>query len=211
MRKLIIASTNQGKIGEFRTLLKDFAWQIYSLADLNYLENVNETGTTFYENAKIKAANIFRYYPDAFVLADDSGLCVTALDDKPGIYTARYGGADATYAEKFTLIWQELAARQVPPTHWQAHFVCSLCLLCPWGDMFGYTGEFHGEISAEAKGDNGFGYDPIFYVPEYGMTAAEMPAELKNKISHRAKALQALLADLPRVLALDPQAKESHV
>ena len=77
--------------------------------------------------------------------------------------------------------------------------------------MFGYTGEFHGEISAEAKGDNGFGYDPIFYVPEYGMTAAEMPAELKNKISHRAKALQALLADLPRVLALDPQAKESHV
>lgn len=211
MRKLIIASSNQGKIREFRALLQDFPWQIYSLADLNYLENVNETGTTFYENAQIKAANIFQYYPDAFVLADDSGLCVTALDDAPGIYSARFGGKDLPYLQKFTLLWQELIARKIPRDHWQARFVCSLCLLCPWGDIFGYTGEFHGEISSEAKGDNGFGYDPIFYVPEYDLTAAQMPAELKNKISHRARALAALLADLPRVLALDPQEKEKNV
>lgn len=211
MRKLIIASSNQGKIREFRALLQDFPWQIYSLADLNYLENVNETGTTFFENAKIKAANIFQYYPNCFVLADDSGLCVTALNDAPGIYTARYGGKDLAYKDKFTLLWQELIARQIPRDHWQAHFVCSLCLLCPWGDMFNYTGEFHGEIASEARGENGFGYDPIFYVPEYNLTAAEMKADLKNKISHRARALEALLADLPRVLALDPEEKEKNV
>lgn len=211
MRKLIIASSNQGKIREFRALLQNFPFQICSLADLNYLENVNETGTTFAENAQIKAANIFQYYPDAFVLSDDSGLCVTALDDRPGIYTARYGGKDLAYPEKFTLLWQELIANKVPRANWQAHFVCSLCLLCPWGDVFTYTGEFHGEISSEARGDNGFGYDPIFYVPEYNLTAAEMPAELKNKISHRARASAALIADLPRVLALDPNEKENNV
>lgn len=211
MRKLIIASSNQGKIREFKALLQDFPWQIYSLADLNYLENVNETGTTFAENAQIKAANIFQYYPDAFVLADDSGLCVTALNDAPGIYTARFGGKDLPYLQKFTLLWQELIAKKIPRDHWQARFVCSLCLLCPWGDIFSYTGEFHGEICSEARGDNGFGYDPIFYVPEYDLTAAQMPAELKNKISHRARAFAALLADLPRVLALDPQEKEKNV
>lgn len=200
MEKLIIATTNQGKLREFRDLLQDLDLEILSLADLNYMENVNETGTTFAENAQIKAANIFRFYPEAFALADDSGLCITALDNQPGIYSARFGGENTPYRQKFNLIWQELAARQVPPNKWQAHFTCNLCLICPWGDVYHYEREFHGQIIAEARGEDGFGYDPIFYLPEYGKTAAQLPLALKDKISHRALAMKALLADLPHIL-----------
>ena len=200
MEKLIIATTNQGKLREFRDLLQDLDLEILSLADLNYMENVNETGTTFAENAQIKAANIFRFYPEYFALADDSGLCITDLDNQPGIYSARFGGENTSYRQKFNLIWQELAARQVPPNKWQAHFTCNLCLICPWGDVYHYEREFHGQIIAEARGEDGFGYDPIFYLPEYGKTAAQLPLALKDKISHRALAMKALLADLPHIL-----------
>lgn len=202
MQKLIIASHNEGKIREFRALLADFDFEILSLTDISYLENINETGSTFAENAQIKATNIFRFHPQAYVLADDSGLCVPALDGAPGVYSARFAGENSSYSEKFTLLWQMLAERKVPPTAWQAYFHADLCLVTPRGDIFHYDGDFYGELLAEPRGDQGFGYDPIFYVPEYGQTAAMMPLELKNKISHRGIALAKLKADLPRVLAL---------
>lgn len=187
MRKIVFATGNQGKMKEVRMILSDLGCEIYSLKDLNLDVDIVEDGATFEENAMIKAKTICQMTGE-IVLADDSGLEVDYLDKAPGIYSARFLGEDTSYDIKNQYIIDKLANAQGDER--SARFVCAIACAYPDGTAQTTRGTIEGVIGYEPKGDNGFGYDPIFYVPEYNKSTAELSPEIKNKISHRGKALE---------------------
>lgn len=191
MKTIILASNNKHKLEEFRQLFAGLAVEVKSLEDMGFHEEIEETGVTFEENAAIKCNTVAARFPGCYVLADDSGLCVDRLNGAPGVYSARYGGEKATYAEKFRLLHEALAPW--PEKEWTAAFVCVLGLVCPDGRHLVFEGRFEGLIAREPAGPNGFGYDPIFYLPEWKKTAAELSPEEKNSVSHRGRAVEKLL------------------
>lgn len=200
---VVIATRNKGKVREIAELFKRRNLIIRSLDDYEGIPEIEETGSTFYENALIKAATV-AHLLHVPVLADDSGLVVDALDGEPGVYSARYAGEHANDADNNAKLLQSLSLRLTHPSDklgvghplvWsKAEFVCSLVLVDPDRRQNArFEGRCQGYILGEARGHNGFGYDPYFYLPEFGKTMAELSLEEKNKISHRAKALRQLI------------------
>ena len=189
MKKLIFATGNAGKMKEIRMILADMGYEIRSMKEEGIDPEIIEDGTTFEENAVIKAKAVAAL-TDAIVLADDSGLEIDALNKEPGIYSARYMGEDTSYHIKNNNLIERLEG--VPEERRTARFVCAIAAVLPDGKVLVTTGTIEGRIGYEEKGENGFGYDPIFYVPEYGCTSAELTEEQKNEISHRGKALRAM-------------------
>ena len=190
MKKLIFATGNENKMKEIRMILADCGYEILSQKEAGIDIDVVEAGLTFEENAIIKAIAISRQ-PEAegcLVLADDSGLEVDYLNKEPGIYSARYEGVDTPYSIKNQIIIDRLNG--VPDEKRTARFVCAIAAAFPDGRVETRRGTIEGRIGYEPAGENGFGYDPIFYVPEFGKTTAELSPEEKNKVSHRGKALE---------------------
>ncbi|MEE3392127.1 MAG: RdgB/HAM1 family non-canonical purine NTP pyrophosphatase [Lachnospiraceae bacterium] len=196
MREIIVATGNKNKMTEMREILEDSNVKLKSLKDIG-LGNIeiNENGRTFEENALIKARTVHEI-TKGIVIADDSGLVVDALDGAPGIYSARYMGHETSYHIKNTHIIKELEG--VPDEKRTARFVCAMACVMEDGGEFTVTRNFEGRIGYEEKGENGFGYDPIFYLPEYGCMSSELSPEEKNGISHRGKALRAMYEELFR-------------
>lgn len=188
-KKLVFATGNQGKVNEFRQMLGE-EYEIYSMKDLNLDINIVEDGKTFEENAVIKAKAVMEATGE-MVLADDSGFEVDCLNKEPGIYSARYMGEDTPYSIKN----QELLRRceGVPEEKRDARFVCVIACAYPDGSVDTATGIIEGKIAHEPKGENGFGYDPIFFLPERGCTTGELPPEEKNQISHRGIAIRKMV------------------
>lgn len=187
MKKIIFATTNQGKVKEVKMILKDLGVEVLSLKDIDMNVDVEENGTTFEENAIIKAKAISELTSE-IVLADDSGLEVDYLDKAPGIMSARYMGEDTSYDIKNQAIIDQLA--EAEGSERSARFVCAIACVMPDGDTFTTRATIEGEIGYKIEGEEGFGYDPIFYVPEFQCTTAQLTPEQKNKISHRGKALE---------------------
>lgn len=187
MDKIIFATGNEGKMKEVRMILEDLGLPVLSLKDVGITADVEENGTTFEENAQIKAKAIMEM-TGALVLADDSGLEVDALDKEPGIYSARYMGHDTSYHIKNQNIIDRLEGKVGEER--SARFVCAIAAAFPDGRVLTTRGTMEGQIGYEEKGENGFGYDPIFYLPEYQCYSAELSLEEKNKLSHRGKALR---------------------
>ena len=187
MDKIVFATGNEGKMKEVRMILEDLGLPVLSLKDAGITADVEENGTTFEENAQIKAKAIMEM-TGALVLADDSGLEVDALDKEPGIYSARYMGHDTSYHIKNQNIIDRLKGKVGEER--SARFVCAIAAAFPDGRVLITRGTMEGQIGYEEKGENGFGYDPIFYLPEYQCYSAELSLEEKNKLSHRGKALR---------------------
>ncbi|NLV32815.1 MAG: RdgB/HAM1 family non-canonical purine NTP pyrophosphatase [Acidobacteria bacterium] len=188
---LVVATRNAGKLREFQALLRPLGCDVRSLADLGITEEVEENGASFAENARLKAVGHSRLVPFP-VLADDSGLMVDALGGRPGIHSARYAGPGATDADRIRRILRELAA--VPGAPRTARFVSALALARAGRTLLEAEGSCRGVIIDRARGTRGFGYDPVFLFPELGRTFAELNEEEKNRYSHRARAVRALLA-----------------
>ncbi len=184
--KLLIASNNSGKIREYQFLLRDLGFDILSPGDLAIAETVAEEGNTYEENARIKAV-FYSRLGQVTALADDSGLEVDALGGRPGVRSARFAGEGADDAEKVNFLLSNLA--NVPWEKRAAHYKCVIAIATPEGRLDLCRGECHGMISFEVRGEQGFGYDPVFYLPEKGKCMAELPPEVKNQISHRAQAV----------------------
>lgn len=185
MHQLLIASTNQHKVGEYRELLADLPFALVGLRDVGITDDVAETGTTFSENAVIKA-EAYGQRSGLITLADDSGIEIAALKGAPGIHSARYGGV--TGAAQLALVLKQLEG--VPFYERMARFVCVIAIAAPRQPTQTVEATLPGVVEFAPKGEHGFGYDPIFYLLEQGMTMAELPAAEKNRISHRAQALQ---------------------
>ena len=189
MDKIIFATGNAGKMKEVREILKDLNVEILSVKEAGIQADVEENGKTFQENAVIKAREIMKISGEV-VLADDSGLEIDYQNKEPGIYSARYMGEDTSYRIKNANLIERLQG--VPDDKRTARFVCAIAAAFPDGTVEITEGTIEGRIGYEEKGENGFGYDPIFYVPEFGCTTAELTGEQKNQISHRGKALEAM-------------------
>jgi XTP/dITP diphosphohydrolase len=191
MQKLVLATGNAGKLKELRALLVDQAVDVISQKELG-VTDADETGLSFVENAILKARHAARS-TGLPALADDSGLCVDALGGAPGIYSARYAGPGATDADNNEKLLQALTSHRAT-TPLTARFVCVLVLVRHADDPLPLIcqGEWEGEILAAPRGEQGFGYDPLFWVPTEGMSSAELPRERKNALSHRGQALQQL-------------------
>ena len=187
MKKVIFATGNQGKMKEIREILGDLDIELLSLKDAGIQADIVEDGKTFEENAQIKARTVCSLTGE-IVLADDSGLEIDYLNKEPGIYSARYMGEDTSYRIKNANLIERLNG--VPDEKRTARFVCAIAAAFPDGTMKTVRATMEGRIGYEEKGENGFGYDPIFYLPEYGCYSAELPLEEKNKLSHRGKALR---------------------
>jgi XTP/dITP diphosphohydrolase len=183
--KVILASNNKNKIREMAQILEPFGMEVISQRDAGADFEVEENGTTFRENAEIKAAAVFERL-NAPVIADDSGLMVDALGGAPGVYSHRYAGENATDKDRCEKLLSELAG--VPEEKRTAKFVCEICFIDEKGEKHFFTGKCEGIIGTEEKGENGFGYDPVFYVG--GVSLAEMTDDEKNSISHRGEALR---------------------
>jgi XTP/dITP diphosphohydrolase len=192
--KIVFATGNANKMKEIRMIMSDLDIEIKSMKEDNINIDIVEDGTTFEENATIKARAIAgelkKRGENAVVLADDSGLEIDYLNKEPGIYSARYMGEDTSYKIKNANLIGRL--ENVPDEKRTARFVCAIAAVLPNGREFVKRGTIEGRIGYEEKGANGFGYDPIFYLPEYGMYSAELDPEEKNRISHRGKALEAM-------------------
>ena len=186
-RKVIFATSNAGKMKEVRSILEGLDVEVLSMTEAGVFVDVVEDGSTFEENATIKATAIQKECGE-IVLADDSGLEVDFLNKEPGIYSARYMGEDTSYRIKNKSIIDRLEG--VEGEDRSARFVCAIAAAFPDGSVEITRGTIEGQIGYEEKGENGFGYDPIFYVPEYGCTTAELTLEQKNEASHRGKALR---------------------
>lgn len=193
MKKIIFATGNEGKMREIREILKDVDAQILSLKEAGIHADIVEDGKTFEENAVIKAKAICEMTGE-IVLADDSGLEVDYLDKEPGVYSARYMGENTSYRIKNASLIQRLEG--VPDEKRTARFVCVIAAAFPDGTVKTVRGTMEGRIGYREEGENGFGYDPIFYLPEYGCSSAVLSMEEKNKISHRGKALRAIKEEL---------------
>ncbi len=194
--KIIFATGNPGKMKEVRMILADLNAEVLSMKEAGIDIPIEEDGLTFEENAVIKAKAVHSCAPDAIVLADDSGLEVDYLDRQPGVYSARYMGEDTPYEIKNAAIIRKLSgAAQSERT---ARFVSAIAAALPGGEILTTEGVIEGVIAHEPAGDGGFGYDPIFYVPEFHATTAELTPEQKNAVSHRGKALRAMKNKLMR-------------
>lgn len=189
--RFIVASHNENKVAEIRSILAGLELEVLSLRDLDYHEEIVEDGDSFEANALLKVRAIRQQFPNDYIMSDDSGLCIDALDGGPGIYSARYAGEASSYPEKFVQLEREMAAADSDSR--AAHFYCAIAVVRPDGSEFTVNGRFDGVINLEARGKNGFGYDPIFYLEEYGMSSAEISPALKNELSHRGKALRAMV------------------
>lgn len=189
MDKIIFATGNAGKMKEVREILKDLNVEVLSMKEAGIQADVEENGKTFQENAVIKAREIMKISGEV-VLADDSGLEIDYLNKEPGIYSARYMGEDTSYRIKNANLIERLQG--VPDEKRTARFVCAIAAAFPDGTVETTEGTIEGRIGYEEKGENGFGYDPIFYVPKFGCTTAELTGEQKNQVSHRGKALEAM-------------------
>lgn len=200
MKKIIFATGNAGKMKEIRDILSDLPVQVLSMKEAGVRADIVEDGKTFAENAVIKARAIMEMTGEV-VLADDSGLEIDYLNKEPGIYSARYMGEDTSYRIKNANLIQRLEG--VPDEKRTARFVCAIAAAFPDGTVKTTEGTIEGRIGYEEKGANGFGYDPIFYVPEYGCTTAELSEEQKNKISHRGKALTAMKKKLAEKMEME--------
>ena len=188
LKELVIASHNQGKINEFKQMLEPLGVKIYSASELN-LPDVEETGTTFHENAALKAEALSKISGKP-CLADDSGLCVDALGGRPGVYSARYA-PNRDFDKAMTMLINEL--KDSGSDDWSAHFSCVLALKEPNKPTRFYEGRVEGIITADRRGSNGFGFDPVFIPQGYERTFAEMSSEEKRNLSHRGKAVAAFL------------------
>ncbi len=191
--KIVIATGNKDKVREINEVLEGTGFEAVDMKSEGIFVDIVEDADTFEGNALIKARAVHGYTAD-YVMADDSGLCIDALDGAPGVYSARFCGEDSTYEEKFARIYELL--KDVPKDKWTAKFVCAIAVVRPDGSEFTVRGECEGLLLDHPVGDNGFGYDPIFYKPEFGMTTAQMDPEVKNSISHRGKALRTMVERL---------------
>ena len=189
-RRIVFATGNENKMKEIRMILEDLGLEILSMKEAGVDVDIVEDGMSFEENAEIKARSVARVLTNDIVLADDSGLEIDYLDKAPGIYSARFAGEDTSYDIKNRIFLDRLEG--VPDEERTARFVCAVAAVFPDGTVSVVRKTIEGRIAEEAAGDNGFGYDPIFYVPEYGCTTAEMKPEQKNELSHRGKALRAM-------------------
>lgn len=186
INEIIIASTNKGKIEEFKALLNDLEIEVKSMQEvLNKTIDIEETGSTFKENALLKAQAIAKM-TDGIVIADDSGLVIDALDGKPGIESARFLGHETSYVIKNNCILEMMRQQK----NRNARFVCAIAIVIPNKEPILIEETFEGEIAQAIEGENGFGYDPIFYYPPLQKTSASMTLEEKNQYSHRAKAVK---------------------
>lgn len=192
--KLIVASNNQHKITEIKKNLENLDMQVLSLKDAGLNIDVVEDGKTFEENAYKKAKEVFNIVRDAYVLADDTGLMVDALDGAPGVYSARFSGEGATSEKNNAKLLHLLKGTDDKDRG--AKFVCVMVLIMGENRIVKVRGEIKGRILKEPRGENNFGYDPLFYVQEYDKTFAEMSIEEKNSVSHRGRALEKLRAAL---------------
>ena len=194
--KVIVATGNAGKMREFKRILEPLGFAVTSMKEEGISLPIEETGATFAENARIKALAVHTHTGEA-VVADDSGISVDALDGRPGVYSARYGGEDLPHPEKIKLLLSEL--RDVPPERRGAHYTCAICFVLPDGRTLDFEAVCEGHVGYETRGANGFGYDPIFYIGERSF--AEYTDAEKDAISHRGKALRQMAATVERMLA----------
>lgn len=197
MPVLLVATTNRGKVDEYRSLLSGLGLELVTLDQTDIRQEAEENYNTFTENACSKA----RFYAGLsglLTLADDSGLEIDALGGEPGVKSSRYAGDNATDADRIRFLLNKL--KDVPPEKRQARFKCVIAIASPDGHVEAVSGECEGLIALEPRGENGFGYDPIFYLPQYGKTIAEMDPELKNEISHRGRAARKVREVLARML-----------
>ncbi|MGE4291552.1 MAG: XTP/dITP diphosphatase [Desulfovibrio sp.] len=201
MRAVVLATRNQGKIREFSALLRDFDVEVKGLDQFPDIEDIPETGETFLENARLKAVAVAES-TGLVAVADDSGLAVDALDGAPGVYSARYAGEHGDSDANNAKLLQALA--NVPDEKRTARFICCMVAAAPTGESIHAQDSWEGVIAHGYKGKSGFGYDPIFFDPELGCTAAEMALEVKNARSHRGKALGRLREAWPAFLARLP-------
>ena len=185
--RIIFATNNEGKMLEVSSILKDIGLPVISMKEAGLNIDIVEDGTTFEENAMIKARAVAKVFPEDIILADDSGLEIDFLNKEPGVYSARFAGRETPYPVKNQIILDKLEG--VPDEKRTARFVCVIAAAFPDGSKDITRGTIEGQIGHQIVGESGFGYDPIFYVPEYSMTTAQMASELKNKLSHRGKAL----------------------
>ena len=193
MKEIILASSNKAKMRELQEIMEGMDIRIIPLSETGFTQEIEENGSTFAENAAIKAETV----RDALgkpVLADDSGLEIDYLDKQPGIYSARFLGRETPYSEKNQIILEKL--RDVRGEERSARFVCAIALAMPGQQTIITQATMEGQIAHESKGENGFGYDPIFFLPEYGMTSAEISPAEKNAISHRGKALRMMKEEI---------------
>ncbi len=193
MKKLVVATKNKGKIVELKRLLEGMNYEVLSMQDAGIDIDVVEDGTTFEENALKKAQEIARI-SKTIVLSDDSGIEVDYLDGEPGIYSARFGGAGLDDEGRNQLLLTKLMG--VPDEKRTARYVCAIAVVFTDGSNLIIRDTCEGVINHKGVGDNGFGYDPLFYLPEYGKTMAQLDMDIKNKISHRGKALQKMVQEL---------------
>lgn len=186
--RVVLASKNQHKLEEISKITEKFGIELVLQSELGIDLDVEENGTTFEENSFIKADAVMKA-TGLPALADDSGIAVDALNGEPGIYSARYGFDDSLDDwGRLQLLLKN--TENVPDGQRQAQFVCVITMVTPQGQVIQARGEIHGELTREPRGENGFGYDPIFYYPPLGMTTAELPPEVKNEVSHRGNALK---------------------
>ena len=205
MKQIIFATGNAGKMREIQSIMADLGVPVKSMKEAGIDPDIEENGTSFEENAIIKAREVAAAAGacDSVVLADDSGLEIDALGGEPGIYSARYLGEDTPYEEKNRELIRRLEG--IPEEKRTARFVCAIAAVLPDGREFTVCGTIEGRIGYESKGQGGFGYDPIFYVPEFGKTTAEMTSEEKNRVSHRGKALELMKEVLRKNESIDRQ------
>lgn len=194
MMKIVVATGNRDKVKEIKEILQDMAASVVTMKEAGLFVEAEENGATFLENAVIKARAVAKAaagsidFRDAVVMADDSGLVIDALNGEPGIYSARYLGHDTSYREKNADLIRRLEG--IPDERRGARFVCAIAAVCPDGKVLTAEAAMEGRIGCEERGENGFGYDPIFYLPESGCSCAELSPEEKNRVSHRGKALR---------------------
>jgi XTP/dITP diphosphohydrolase len=191
--RFIAATKNKGKLEEIEDILAGLPIKVISMQEAGFNMEIEETGTTFEENALIKARTICRASGEASI-ADDSGLEVDYLDGAPGIYSSRYGGEGATDADKNVKLLAAL--KEAPYEKRTARFISAIAVAFPDGRSFTVRGSCEGYIGLRPEGTNGFGYDPLFFIPEYNMTMAELSPEIKNRISHRAAAMRLMAEEL---------------
>ena len=198
MKKLIVASNNEHKIKEIKEMLIQFPFEVLSLKEASLNIDVEETGSTFMDNAEIKANEIFKIANGDMVLADDSGLSVEFLDGAPGVFSARFAGEHGdTSANNEKLLYLLDGEKE---ENRKAKFICAMVLIVNEDEIVKVQGEVEGIITAEFRGEKGFGYDPLFYLPKYNKTFAQMSNEEKNAISHRGRALDKLKSELEKLI-----------
>ncbi len=191
--KILLATQNKDKVREVEAILKPDGYEVLALSDLGLTAEAEEDGNTFAENAEIKAREIYEKLKvlgeekNYIVIADDSGFCIDKLKGAPGVHSARFMGHDVSYDIKNKEILRLMEG--VPDEERGARFECAICAIFPDGESAVAYGKIKGRVAREAAGDEGFGYDPIFFLPEYDRTTAELGNDLKNKVSHRSKAL----------------------